>query len=91
MATNRITYRLVVKESPLRERYDALLATLQDLHFEIGPKGRDLYLTPSPEGLQPLIERRAEFEAALAAYDDIIMEYPHIQTVVVPPEEEDAV
>ena len=90
MSTNRISYRLVVKESPLRERYDALLATLQALHFEAEPEGRDLYLTPSPEGLQLLIERRAEFDAALAAYDDIIMEYPHIQTVVVPLEEEDA-
>jgi len=79
MATNRISYRLVVKESPPRERYDALLATLEDLHFEVEPEGRDLYLTPSPEGLQLLIERRVEFEAALAAYDDIIMEYPHIE------------
>jgi hypothetical protein len=89
MATDRTTYRLVVKESPLRERYDALLATLEDLHFEVEPEGRDLYLTPSSEGLQLLIERRTEFEAALAAYDDI-MEYPHIQTVVAPPKEEDA-
>jgi len=88
MATDRISYRLVVKESPLRERYDALLATLRDLHFEVEPEGRDLYLTPSPEGLQLLIERRVEFEAALRAYDDIIMEYPHIQTLVVPPEGE---
>jgi hypothetical protein len=90
MATNRLTYRLVVRESPLRERYDALLATLQDLHFEVEPEGRDLCLTPSPEGLQLLIERRTEFEATLAAYDDIIMEYPFIQTVVMPFEEEGA-
>ncbi len=90
MSTNRLTYRLVVKESPLRERYDALLATLQDLHFEVEPEGSDLYLTPSPEGLQLLVECRAEFEAALAAYDDIIMEYPFIQTVVMPHEDEDA-
>ena len=90
MSTNRISYRLVVKESPLRERYDALLATLQDLRFEVEPEGRNLYLTPSPEGLQLLIERRAEFDAALAEYDDIIMEYPHIQTVVMPHDEEDA-
>lgn len=80
----------MVKESPLRERYDALLATLQGLHFDVEPEGHDLCLTPSPEGLQLLIERRAEFEAALATYDDIIMEYFHIQTVVAPPEEEDA-
>jgi hypothetical protein len=86
MSTNRLTYRLVVKESPLRERYDSLLATLQDLHFEVEPEGWDVYLTPSPEGLQLLIERRSEFDAALAAYDDIIMEYPFIQTVVMPPE-----
>ncbi len=90
MATDRISYRLVVKESPLKERYDALLVTLQDLHFEVEPESRDLYLTPSPEGLQLLVERRAEFEAALGEYDDIITEYPHIQTVVVPPEGEDA-
>ena len=89
MSTDRISYRLVVKESPLRERYDGLLTTLQELHFEVEPEGRDLYLTPSPEGLQLLIERRAEFDAALAAYDDIIMEYPHIQTVVMPLDEED--
>jgi hypothetical protein len=38
--------------------------------------------------LQLLIERRKEFEAALRAYDDVIMEYPHFQTVVVPPEED---
>lgn len=88
MATDRITYRIVIRESPLRERYDALLATLQGLGFQIEPEGRDLYLTPSPEGLQLLIERQVEFEAALTAYDDIIMEYPHIQTVVVLPEED---
>jgi hypothetical protein len=45
---------------------------------------------PTLEGLQSLIERRDEFEAALEEYDDIIIEYPHIQAVVVPPEEEDA-
>lgn len=54
----------------------------------VDPEGRDVYLTPSPEGLQLLIERRAEFDAALAAYDDIIMEYPLIQMVVMPPEED---
>jgi hypothetical protein len=90
MSTNRITYRLVVRESPLRERYDALLATLQNLHFEVEPEGRDLYLTLSHKGLQLLLERRAEFEAALGAYDDIIMEYPQIQVVVIPSEEEGA-
>ena len=42
MATDdRISYRLVVKESPLRERYDALLTTLQDLYFEVEPDGHD--------------------------------------------------
>lgn len=51
-------------------------------------KGRDLYLTPSPEGLQLLAERREEFEAALAEYHDIIMEYPSIQRVVVPGEKD---
>lgn len=90
MSTDRIIYRLVVKESPLRECYDALLATLKDLHFEVEPEGRNLYLTPSPEGLQLLIERREEFEAALRACDDVIMEYPHIQTVVVPSEDDEA-
>lgn len=54
----------------------------------VEPEGRDLYLTPSPEGLQLLIERRAEFEAALGEYDDIIMEYPLIQMVVMPQEED---
>ncbi len=37
MSTDRITYRLVVKESPLKERFDALLATLQGFHFEVEP------------------------------------------------------
>lgn len=81
MADDRISYRLVTKESPPRERYDALLATLQELHFQVEPEGRDLYLTPSPEGLQLLIERRAEFEAVLAEYDDIIMDYTQIPMV----------
>ena len=90
MPTDRISYRLVIEESPLRERYDTLLTTLRNLHFEVEPEGRDLYLTPSPETLQLLIERQAEFEAALSAYDDIIMEYPKIQRVAVPPEDDDA-
>lgn len=35
MAGDRISYRLVTKESPLRERYDALLTALQALGFEV--------------------------------------------------------
>jgi hypothetical protein len=38
MATDRVSYCLVVKESPPRERYDALLTALRDLHFESSPK-----------------------------------------------------
>ena len=91
MATgDRISYRLVVRESPPRERYDALLTTLQDLHFEVEPDGRELYLTPSPEGLQLLIERWEEFQAALEEYDDVIMEYPLIPRVAVPPNQEES-
>jgi len=90
MATdNHISYRLVLRESPLRERYDALLMALQDLHFEVEPDGRELYLTPSPESLQLLIERREEFQAALEEYDDIIMEYPPIPRVAVLPNQEE--
>jgi hypothetical protein len=89
MATDRISYRLMVKETPLMERYDDLLTTLRDLHFEVEQEGRRVYLTPSPEGLQLLIERQEEFEAALRAYDNVITEYPYIQTVVVPSENED--
>jgi hypothetical protein len=89
MSMDRISYRLMTTESPLRERYMALLATLQDLHFEVEPEGRDLHLTLSPEGLQLLIERRTEFEAALAKYDDIIMEYPQVPRVAVPPNQEE--
>lgn len=78
MADNRSSYRLITRESPARERYDALLTTLQELGFEVEPEGRDVYLTPSPVGSQLLIERREEFKAALLAFDDIIMEYPNL-------------
>ncbi len=90
MATDRISYRIVIRESPPRERYDALLATLQGLGFQVASEGRDVYITPSPVSLQLLIERPAEFEAALAEYDDVIMEYPDIQKVAIPPQEDDA-
>lgn len=89
MAGDRISYRLITKESPPRERYDALLRMLQQFGFEVEPEGRDVYLTPSPVGLQLLIERRAEFYAPLLSYDDIIMEHPQIPRVAVPPNQEE--